>query len=135
VIFVTGHHAPTGSNPEWQTYVRSAATLAIYMPGPHYESVACRLIAAGLHDDTPCVLVSKASTPDEQIHRTTIRNLGASPHLPAPALLLIGEVFRPNEVGVGAHTRVADLALNQFGIPMPPSNLEVFTDNHVFWGD
>jgi uroporphyrin-III C-methyltransferase / precorrin-2 dehydrogenase / sirohydrochlorin ferrochelatase len=135
VIFVTGHHAPTGSNPEWQTYVRSGATLAIYMPGSHYENVASRLIAAGVHEDSPCVVVSKASTPDEQVHRTTICDLAAAPHLPAPALLLVGEVFRTSEVGVGAHERVTDLPLNQFGISMPPSNLEVFTDNHVFWGD
>ena len=135
VIFVTGHQAPAGSNPEWQTYVRSGATLAIYMPGSHYESMASRLTAAGLNDDVPCVLVSKASTPDEQVHRTTICDLPAAPHLPGPALLLVGEVFRTGEVGVGSHERVTDLPLNQFGISMPLSNLEVFTDNHVFWGD
>jgi len=135
VIFVTGHQAPAGSNPEWQTYVQSGATLAIYMPGSHYESVASRLAVAGVHDDTPCVLVSKASTPDEQVHRTTICDLAAAPHLPAPTLLLVGEVFRTSEVGVASHQRVTDLPLNQFGISMLSSNLEVFADNHVFWGD
>ena len=135
VIFVTGHHAPNGSTAEWQTYVRSGATLAIYMPGSHYESVAGRLIVAGLHDDTPCVLISKASTPDEQIHRTIVRDLAAAPPLPAPVLLLAGEVFRRSDVGVAAHARAADLPLNQFGISSLPSNLEVFADNQVFWGD
>jgi siroheme synthase len=105
------------------------------MPGSHYESVAARLIAAGLHDDTPCVLVSKASTPDEQIYRTNIRDLVAAPPLSAPVLLLVGEVFRQSEVGVAAHARVADLPLNQFGISIPPSNLDVFADNQGFWGD
>jgi len=135
VIFVTGHQAPAGSNPEWQTYVRSGATLAIYMPGSHYESVAARLIAGGLHDDTPCVLVSNASTPNEQVHQTSIGDLVAAPPLPAPVLLLVGEVFRQSEVGVAARTHVAHVPLNQFGIAMPPSNLEVFADNQVFWGD
>jgi uroporphyrin-III C-methyltransferase len=133
VIFVTGHQA-TGSNPEWQTYVRSGATLAIYMPGSHYESVASRLVAAGLDDHTPCVLVSKASTPDEQIHRSTIRDLASAPHVPAPALLLVGEVFRTTEVEIGVRERIADVAFYQHGIPMPSAALEVFADNQVFWG-
>jgi uroporphyrin-III C-methyltransferase len=135
VVFVTAHQAPSGSNPDWQTYVRSGATLAIYMPGSHYEIVASRLLAGGLSSDTPCVLVSRASTPDEQVHRTTIRNLSAAPPLPAPALLLVGDVFQTNEIEVGHAAVDAGLPLGQRPIPLPPTAFEIFAANQVFWGD
>lgn len=135
VVLVTAHHAPSGSNPDWHTYVRSGATLAIYMPGSDYEAVSSRLVAAGLTGDTPCVLVSKASTPNEEIHRTTTGNLSAAPPLPAPTLLLVGDVFQTNEIKVRHHTIDAGAPLGQPVLPLPPTAFEVFADNQVFWDD
>lgn len=96
VTFLTSHHA-NGNEPfEWKKFVASGATLAIYMPGPQYQQTSEQLILAGLHGDTPCAIVARATARDEQIYRTTVGELPAAPLLPAPTMLLVGEA-----IGVG----------------------------------
>jgi siroheme synthase len=70
------------------------ATVAIYMPGHHYSEIARKLRAAGLPAETPCAIVSRATTPEEQFFPTNLKGLKDAPRLPAPTLLLIGEVLR-----------------------------------------
>src|SRR6266478_2724944 len=50
--------------------------------------------AAGFADETPCAIISRATTPEQQIHRTTVSDLHRSPRLASPALLVVGEVVR-----------------------------------------
>jgi uroporphyrin-III C-methyltransferase len=94
VVFLTSHHANPKETIQWKAYVSSGATLAIYMPGFHYEETASQLMAAGLKGETSCAIVSRASSRQQQIHRTTVRELPNAPHLPAPTLLLVGDVVR-----------------------------------------
>ena len=75
----------------WSAHVDSGATLAIYMPGFDYEKTASQLIAAGLKPQTPCAIISRASSSGQSIHRTTVDALPSAPHLPAPTLLLVGD--------------------------------------------
>ena len=62
------------------------------MPGADYAEVARRLRAAGQPEDLPCVIVSNATTAQQQIRRTTVAGLAAEGKLPAPALLIVGRV-------------------------------------------
>ena len=63
------------------------------MPGRDYERVARALQdVVGLGEGTPCLIVSQASTPQESIFRADLASLGRTPALPAPALLIVGEV-------------------------------------------
>jgi uroporphyrin-III C-methyltransferase len=133
VVFLTSHQAPGNSASEWQTYVRSGATLAIYMPGFDYAQTAARLLSAGIGQETPCAIISQASRPKQQIYRTTIRNLSGAPKLPAPTLLLVGDVVQSANANVSRDQRVVDTRL-PFEI-VPATVLEVFADNQVFWGD
>jgi uroporphyrin-III C-methyltransferase len=135
VVFVTGHHSPAGSNPEWQTYVRSGATLAIYMPGSNYESVAKQLGAAGIPSQTPCAIVSQASSRNEQIHRTSVRDLSVAPHLPAPAILLVGEVFQTRDAEIAHFASGNRVPHSRHAAPVLPTSFEVFADNQVFSGN
>jgi uroporphyrin-III C-methyltransferase len=131
VVLLTSHQAASRS-PEWQTYIHSGATLAIYMPGCDYKGTADRLMAAGIRVETPCAIVSQASTRTQQIHRTTIHGLPDAPQLPAPTILLVGEVFESADVdyrSVGGVVATADEA--SFSL----ATLDVFADNQVFWGD
>ena len=64
------------------------------MPGQNYAATAHRLTAAGLKNTTPCAVVSKATAADQQVHLTTIAKLAGIPQLPAPTLLIVGEVAR-----------------------------------------
>jgi uroporphyrin-III C-methyltransferase len=94
VVFLTAHLAPEKDGADWSKYADGGATLVIYMPGRDYSVVASRLVSAGLNPATPCAVVSRATTPQEQICRTTIQELHAAPQFPTPALLVVGEVVR-----------------------------------------
>jgi uroporphyrin-III C-methyltransferase len=94
LVFISAHQAVESDPADWSKLVASGATLVIYMPGKNYGELAARLIAAGLTDDTPCAIVSRATTSHQQTHLTTISGLHQAPYLPAPALLVVGEVVR-----------------------------------------
>jgi siroheme synthase len=64
----------------------------IYMPGQDYEATAQELVDNGLASDTPCAIVSQATSPEQSVHVTTIERLAASPKLPTPNLLVVGAV-------------------------------------------
>ncbi len=103
LIFATAHHAaPTPGapaklelTPKWQGAFPHDATLVIYMPGRNFRLLADELIASGVDAQTPCVAVSKASTPSEQVHTTTLALLKDDAVGPAPVLLLIGHAIQP----------------------------------------
>lgn len=92
VMFVTAHQAAHNEHAEWTRVATRGATLVIYMPGKNYGEISRSLISAGLSSATPCAIVSRATTPQEQVHRTTLQTLNEAPRLPAPALLIVGEV-------------------------------------------
>jgi uroporphyrin-III C-methyltransferase len=72
--------------------ISHSTTLVLYMPGADYGDVARRLRAAGQPEDLPCVIVSNATTPQQQIRWSTVGALSAEAKLPAPALLIVGRV-------------------------------------------
>jgi len=79
----------------WDDVISQDATHVVYMPGADYSEIAARLSAGGLNGRTPCLVVANATQAEQQIHRTTLHQLALEPHLPAPALLIIGDVARP----------------------------------------
>ena len=105
LVFFTGHLAD-GSDLNWTGLAQSAATLALYMPADDYSQIAQKLRSAGLSAGTPCAIVSRATTRKQHIHLTTIESLADSQRLPAPALLLIGEVVRLARHAVSPHSPV-----------------------------
>jgi siroheme synthase len=78
-------------NVDWAA-ISSSTTLVLYMPGADYAEVSRRLIEAGQPESLPCVIVSNATTPHQQIRWTTVSNLASEARLPAPALLIVGRV-------------------------------------------
>lgn len=97
LIFATAHHAADKLEltPKWEGAFPPDATLVVYMPGRHFRVLADELIASGIRPETPCVAVSKASTPEEQVHRTSLAALEDGAVGPAPVILLIGQAIRP----------------------------------------
>jgi uroporphyrin-III C-methyltransferase len=79
---------------DWSMLVASGATLVIYMPGQNYLDTAKRLMAAGLTAETPCAVISRATTRHQRTYRTTVFGLQRAPQLAAPTLLVVGEVVR-----------------------------------------
>jgi uroporphyrin-III C-methyltransferase len=106
LVFLAGHSASGADPTNWRALVSLGATAVIYMPGRRYSELAGKLRSAGLPDDTPCAIISRATTAEEQVFSTNVANLGEAPRLPAPTLLVIGEVLRhsvprfsPDELG------------------------------------
>ncbi len=100
VVFLAAHQASVSEAADWNKLAGSGATLVIYMPGREYSDVASKLRAAGLAGSTPCAVIARATTPDQQTHRTTIDALHRAPQLPAPSLLIVGEVVGLSESAV-----------------------------------
>lgn len=92
LVLATAHHAAgkLSLNPTWSGAFPDQATLVIYMPGRDFETLAQDLISSGIAPETPCTAVSRASTPGEQVHVTTLAQLSSADVGPAPVLLLIG---------------------------------------------
>jgi uroporphyrin-III C-methyltransferase/precorrin-2 dehydrogenase/sirohydrochlorin ferrochelatase len=97
VAFVTGHRAG-GENTALAELARSVDTLVVLMPA-ELDSLARRLSAA-LGADRPAAIVSKATTPEQQVIRAPIGGIAAAARaanvLP-PSTLVVGDV-----VDVGA---------------------------------
>jgi len=99
LVLITAHRASEKDAAErdvsdWSKFVARGATLVIYMPGQNYVDIAKRLTAAGLAGETPCAVISRATTKHQRTHRTTVLNLHRTPQLAAPTLLVVGEVVR-----------------------------------------
>jgi uroporphyrin-III C-methyltransferase len=94
LVVTAGHRASQNSNAEWSRLAGSESTLVVYMPGYDYPGIAVRLREAGFPIETPCAIISRATTPQQRVHVTTISNLHSSPRLAAPTLLVVGDVVR-----------------------------------------
>lgn len=94
LVFVTAQQADGRDAADWSKLVGSGSTLVIYMPGKDYSALSARLQAAGLHGETPCAIISSATTARQRAHRTTIAELSQAPQLLSPTLLVVGDVVR-----------------------------------------
>jgi uroporphyrin-III C-methyltransferase len=101
LVVTTFSRGTDGSAMDWGV-VTGTTTLVLYMPGAEYAEVAQRLRDAGMPEDLPCVIVSKATTSQQQIRWTTVSGLSSEQQLPAPALLIVGRVAAQKMRQIGA---------------------------------
>jgi uroporphyrin-III C-methyltransferase len=94
LVLITAHQASGSDAANWGRLAGSGATLVIYMPGQNYAEIAAKLKASDLAAETPCAIISRATTAQQQTHFSTIAELPHSPKLAAPTLLIVGEVVR-----------------------------------------
>jgi uroporphyrin-III C-methyltransferase len=94
LILVTGSSKHSGHVANWPDRLPSNATIVVYMPGHDFAVLEQRLHASGVAPETPCAIISGATTEAEQVHVTTVGNLSNAPRLVPPRLLVIGEVVR-----------------------------------------
>jgi uroporphyrin-III C-methyltransferase len=95
LVLTAGHRAAENDDDDdWSRFAGAGSTLVIYMPGSDYSEISGRLDAAGFAKETPCAIISRATTPGQRIHRTTVSDLDQSPRLASPTLLVVGEVVR-----------------------------------------
>ena len=92
LVIATHHYALNENVPQRESSASPRTTFALYMPGTDYQQVADEMRRSGLQDDTPCLLVSRASTPQQQTCLTNLRQLASLPPLPAPVVMVLGSV-------------------------------------------
>ncbi len=99
VTFSTGHHAQSHNHsplPEMEDTTR-----VVYMPGRDLTLLAAQWLDEGLPPDFPCVLVSRAAQPDQEVQYATLGSLGSTKPAVAPSLLVAGWAIRERVARVG----------------------------------
>ena len=91
LVILTGHRCAQ-ADPRSLLPGPARATYAVYMPGSDYGSTAGELMRSGIDGDTPCALVSKAGRTGQQVFRLRLAQLHSLKPVPAPAILIVGEV-------------------------------------------
>jgi uroporphyrin-III C-methyltransferase len=127
LVLTAGHRAAEDTDENWSSFAGSASTLVVYMPGHDYVGMASRLATSGFAPETPCAIISRATTPQQQVHRSTISHLHRAPKLAAPTLLVVGEVVkfaaRPADQ-IEASSPVMETVLAQSRTSLGESNQE-----------
>ena len=96
LLVLSAHRGHGKVNSGWHRLLTSRTTVVVYMPG-EYAGVAEELVRAGLSPSTPCAVVSKVSSADQQQYQTTLGLLDRAPILPSPCLLIVGETLATAE--------------------------------------
>lgn len=115
VRFVTGH-AKSGTIPDdidWKGLADPSTTIVIYMGGRTGSEAARRLIAEGMAPETPCVLATSVSRPEETRQLGRLGDLANGALLMAsgePVLIGIGAVFAAASVALPADVQPASAA-------------------------
>jgi uroporphyrin-III C-methyltransferase len=91
IVFLSNHQCAGKPLFDWKGALSEDTTALIYMPGTDYEGLSTRLCADGLAPETPCLVISQATT-KQKVHPTTLANLADAPHYAAPVLLIVGAV-------------------------------------------
>jgi len=92
LVFLSNHQCSGKGLFDWKYALSADTTAVIYMPGPNYEELAARLCEQGLDPETPCLLVSQATTKEQQVHFARLANLAEAPRFAAPVVLVVGAV-------------------------------------------
>jgi len=94
IVLTAGHRASAKDDLYRSQFAASESTLVVYMPGSDYEEISQRLAAAGFAKETPCAIISRATTPEQRIYRSTVSDIHRAPRLPSPTLLVVGDVVK-----------------------------------------
>ena len=96
VRFVTGHcrdNEPLELN--WESLADDKTTLVVYMGLAHIAEMSCRLIKAGLSEDTPAAAIACGTTAAEKLHVAKLANIADKVQgrgFKAPVLFIVGDV-------------------------------------------
>lgn len=95
VRFVTGHLKNGSSDLSWIELINDDQTLVFYMGLTGIKTICDQLIAHGKNADTPAAIIEKGTTPEQEVHISTLAQLPhyvAQSNIRAPTLLIIGGV-------------------------------------------
>ncbi|TCB38128.1 uroporphyrinogen-III C-methyltransferase [Acinetobacter sp. ANC 4910] len=100
VRFLTGHLKEGSPELPWDELVYENQTLVLYMGLVGLENTCQQLIAHGQRPNMPVALISKGTTPEQQVVVGTLADIASKVsehHIQAPTLTIIGEVVSLRE--------------------------------------
>jgi uroporphyrin-III C-methyltransferase len=95
LTFVTGHDH-TGETPNevnWDALAKGSQVIVVYIGMKHIAQIAEKLIAGGRAPTEPVLVVTRATTPDQQVLETRLETAAVdikASGLQAPAIICIG---------------------------------------------
>ena len=95
IVFATGHGAEDQSGLNWATLARLGQPIVLYMAMRTLGTIAAALIEGGLAPSTPVAVIASATTPEERILITTLREAPAAVEregIAPPAIVAIGKI-------------------------------------------
>ena len=94
LVFTTGHDLTGDILPDWARLAVSGATIAVYMGRTVAASVAARLIAGGMPEETTVAVIENASRKEQRLFHGTLKDLPDlefRDELTGPVMVIIGE--------------------------------------------
>lgn len=98
--FVTGALKNNVMNDDYQGLLDDKQTVVFYMGLNVLEHMVAGLINVGKNPATPIAIIANASLPNQQVLTGTLANIvakQAAAKLPAPAVIIMGEVVTLHE--------------------------------------
>ena len=95
VRFVTGHPKDGKVDLPWRDYANANETVVFYMGLGGLASICRQLVQHGRDASTPVAIVSRGTTPEQQVLRgtlETITGLAVRTHIQTPTVIIVGEV-------------------------------------------
>ena len=110
--FVTPRVGEGHDPAEWVQPLTAADAAAVYMGVGQAEEIAARLLAAGMSEGTPLVIVENASLPEARRFYGTLASLPAiaAREMQGPAIILMGPQFVARDASADATSSTAALA-------------------------
>lgn len=117
VTFVTGHEATGKYRPEvnWRAISQGSETIVIYMGVQNLGNIIEALKEGGLSMTTPIALIRWGTCPEQEELRGTLEtiiNQVENTGFEAPAIAVIGEVVKLNDILAGCRPRPIQLVID-----------------------
>jgi len=96
---VTGHESPDKKNSQipWANY-KTDDTIVFLMGLHNLGKIAKKLIEIGKSAECPCAVISKGTTPEQEVVVGTLENIvEKAKGAPTPAMIIVGEVVNLRE--------------------------------------
>ena len=114
LILASNHRCAERAHRSWSESMASDATMVFYMPGTDFVPLCAELASSGVAEDTPCLLVSHATRPEQRVLRTSLRELATLSSPPAPTILIIGAAVAEANASERTGSAIVSESLNAF---------------------
>ena len=96
IILMAGSRAADGSSvAEWEKLARVGQPIIVYMPMANLADIMSAFARGGMAHDTPAVVISSSTTPEERVIETTLGTAvadAAREGIGSPAIVIVGAI-------------------------------------------